>query len=111
MKQLLQNMGTGEVAVEEVPVPARGAGGLLVATRYSVISAGTERAILEIGRSSLIGKARARPDLARKVVESARTEGVRTTYQKVRGRLGEPTALGYSLALSLIHISEPTRPY
>lgn len=106
MKQLLQNMGTGEVAVAEVPVPARGAGELLVATRYSVISAGTERAILEIGRSSLIGKARARPDLARKVVESARTEGVRTTYQKVRGRLGEPTALGYSLAGTVVEAGD-----
>jgi predicted dehydrogenase/threonine dehydrogenase-like Zn-dependent dehydrogenase len=106
LKQLLQNMGTGEVAVAEVPVPARGAGELLVATRYSVISAGTERAILEIGRSSLIGKARARPDLARKVVESARTEGVRTTYQKVRGRLGEPTALGYSLAGTVVEAGD-----
>ena len=106
MKQLLQNMGTGEVAVAEVPVPARAAGELLVATRYSVISAGTERAILEIGRSSLIGKARARPDLARKVVESARTEGVRTTYQKVRGRLGEPTALGYSLAGTVVEAGD-----
>lgn len=98
MKQLLQDVSSGEIAVEDVPAPVRGPASLLVATRFSLISAGTERAALEIGRASLIGKAKARPDLARKVIESARTEGVAATYGKVRGRLGEPNALGYSLS-------------
>lgn len=71
---------------------------MLVATRFSVISAGTERAVLEIGRATLVGKARARPDLVKQVIESARTDGVATTYAKVRGRMGEPNALGYSLS-------------
>ena len=71
---------------------------MLVATRFSVISAGTERAVLEIGRATLVGKARARPDLVKKVIDSARTDGVAATYAKVRGRLGEPNALGYSLS-------------
>ncbi|MGI8513292.1 MAG: zinc-dependent alcohol dehydrogenase, partial [Solirubrobacteraceae bacterium] len=62
-----------------------------------MISAGTERATLEIGRASLVGKARRRPDLVKKVVESAKQEGLPATYAKVRGRLGEPNALGYSL--------------
>ena len=97
MRQLLQNVSTGEITVEDVPAPARGPASLLVASRFSVISAGTERAALEIGRASLVGKARARPDLVTKVVESARTEGLAMTYAKVRGRLGEPNALGYSL--------------
>src|SRR3954470_1906123 len=98
MKQLLQNVSNGELTVDEVPAPMRGPASMLVATRFSVISAGTERAVLEVGRASLVGKARARPDLVKKVVESARTEGLSTTYAKVRGRLGEPNALGYSLA-------------
>ena len=98
MKQLLQNVSTGEITVEDVPAPLRRPGMLLVATRYSLISAGTERAVLKIGRSSLVGKARARPDLARKVVENVRAEGVAATYEKVRGRLEEPNALGYSLS-------------
>ena len=96
MKQLLQNVSTGEISIEEVPLPAQNSGSLLVSTHYSLISAGTERAVLEVGRASLVGKARARPDLARKVLDSAREEGVATTYAKVRGRLGEPNALGYS---------------
>src|SRR4051794_37310214 len=98
MKQLLQNVSSGELTVDEVPAPTPGPASMLVATRFSVISAGTERAVLEVGRASLVGKARARPDLVKKVVESARTEGLGTTYAKVRGRLGEPNALGYSLA-------------
>ncbi len=71
-----------------------------------MISPGTERAVLEIGRSSLVGKARARPDLVKKVVESARTEGVGATYAKVRGRLGEPNALGYSLSGTVLDAGE-----
>src|SRR4051812_27339422 len=106
MKQLLQNVSSGELTVDEVPAPARGPASMLVATRYSVISAGTERAVLEVGRASLVGKARARPDLVKKVVESARTEGLATTYQKVRGRLGEPNALGYSLSGIVLEAGE-----
>jgi predicted dehydrogenase/threonine dehydrogenase-like Zn-dependent dehydrogenase len=98
MKQLLQNVSSGEITVEDVPAPARGPAQLLLATRYSLISAGTERAVLEVGRSSLVGKARARPDLVRKVLDSAREEGLASTYAKVRGRLGDPNALGYSLS-------------
>ena len=97
MKQLLQNVSSGEITLDEVPAPARGPGQLLVATRRSVISAGTERAVVAMGRASLVGKARARPDLARKVIESARSEGIGTAYGKVRGRLGQPNPLGYSL--------------
>lgn len=106
MKQLLQNVSTGEITIEEVPAPARDRASLLVQTRFSLISAGTERAALEIGRASLIGKARARPDLARKVIESARTDGLGTTYAKVRGRLGDPNALGYSLAGTVVEACE-----
>jgi predicted dehydrogenase/threonine dehydrogenase-like Zn-dependent dehydrogenase len=98
MKQLVQDVSSGAITVEEVPAPARPAASVIVATRYSVISAGTERAIMEIGRASLIGKARQRPDLVKKVVDSVKEEGLATAYAKVRGRLDEPNPLGYSLA-------------
>lgn len=106
MKQLLQDVATGEVTVQEVPAPTRAAASLLVATQFSLISAGTERAVLDLGRASLVGKARARPDLARKVLESARTEGLAATYSKVRGRLDEPNALGYSLCGMVLEACE-----
>ena len=96
MKQLLQDVSSGALAVTEVPAPVRAPAALLVATRCSLISAGTERAVMDLGSRSLAGKARARPDLARKVVDSVREEGIKTAYDKVRGRLAEPNALGYS---------------
>jgi predicted dehydrogenase/threonine dehydrogenase-like Zn-dependent dehydrogenase len=98
MRQLLQNVSTGQITVEDVPPPTADPASLLVATRFSLISAGTERAVVALGNQSLVGKARSRPDLVAKVVESARTEGLATTYAKVRGRLSEPNALGYSLS-------------
>lgn len=96
MKQLLQDRNSGTISIEEVPAPVRTPAGLLVATRFSLISAGTERATVELGNKSLVGKARARPDLVRKVVESAREEGPATTLAKVRGQLEHPNPLGYS---------------
>jgi threonine dehydrogenase-like Zn-dependent dehydrogenase len=96
VKQLLQDVSSGELTVTEVPAPIRAPGALLVATSVSLISAGTERAVMDLGSKSLVGKARARPDLARKVVGSVREEGLRTAYGKVRGRLAEPNPLGYS---------------
>src|SRR2546423_1822923 len=98
MKQLLQDVSSGEIKVEEVPPPMRGTSSLLVGTRFSLVSAGTERAMVELGQKSLVGKARARPDLARQVVESVRSDGPAATYAKVRGRLSQPNPLGYSLA-------------
>lgn len=98
MRQLLQNVSTGELTVEDVPPPAADERSLLVATRFSLISAGTERAVMALGRQSLLGKARARPDLVAKVIENAKAEGIAATLAKVRGRLGEPNPLGYSLS-------------
>src|SRR5437763_6400857 len=96
MRQLIQEISGGGVRVEEVPAPLRPTGFVLVGARASVISAGTERAALEIGRASLVAKARARPDLVRKVIDTARSEGIGATYAKVRGQLAEPMARGCS---------------
>lgn len=102
MKQVLQDVRSGEIAVHEVPEPSPEPGRVLVAVRSSVISAGTERAMAELGAKSLVQKARARPDLVRKTLASARSEGIGTTVAKVRGRLDEYTAFGYSCAGEVI---------
>lgn len=96
MRQLVQDTQSGAIEVVDAPAPGRPDSHLLVASVASVISAGTERALTDLGRKTLAGKAHARPDLARKVIDAARDEGLRTTFDKVRGRLGEPTVLGYS---------------
>ena len=96
MKQVVQIPRTGEVQVVDVPPPQLRGGGALVLTQASLISRGTERAKLELGKASLVGKARARPDLARQVVQRAREDGVRATYHNVTDRLRTPSPLGYS---------------
>src|SRR5688500_19871630 len=106
MKQVVQNFRTGELAVEELPPPALKNGGLLVQTAYSLISAGTERSIVETAQSSLVGKARSRPDLVRQVLDTFKREGLRATYEKVKSRLNQIKALGYSASGTVIAIGQ-----
>ena len=96
MKQVVQNFRTGELIVEELAPPALRPGGVLVRTACSLISAGTERTIVETAQSSLIGKARGRPDLVRQVIDTFKREGLSSTYEKVKAKLSQSKALGYS---------------
>ena len=98
MKQVLQDIRSGEIAVHDLPEPSPASGYVLVAVRHSLISAGTERAMADLGAKSLLQKARARPDLVRKTLTSARRDGISATTAKVRGRLDQYTAFGYSCA-------------
>jgi predicted dehydrogenase/threonine dehydrogenase-like Zn-dependent dehydrogenase len=98
MKQVLQNMRTGKTSVEDVPIPTPRAGMALIRTCASLVSAGTERSVVEFAEKSLLGKARSRPDLVRQVLDKARREGLLTTVEAAFNRLDEPLALGYSSA-------------
>ncbi len=102
MKAVLQNMKDGTLQVGDVPPPSLRPGGVLVAVRNSLISLGTERAILALAKKSPVGKARDRPDLARKVINKAKQEGLWSTYQVVRNLLDSPIPLGYSCAGEVI---------
>lgn len=106
MKQVLQNRKSGKLRVEEVPQPALLAGGLLVENAFSAISVGTERTSVTLGSKSLLGKARARPDQVRKVIEMARREGLPGTYRKVMGLLDSSNPLGYSCAGRVLEVGE-----
>ncbi len=98
MKQVIQSTRTGKLAVREVPAPRARPGHLLVRTRASLISAGTERMVVEFARKSLAGKAKSRPDLVKKVLDKARRDGIGATVRAVQARLDEPLPLGYSAA-------------
>ncbi len=98
MRQVAQNYKTGELVMLDVAAPTCRSGGVLVRTEYSLVSAGTE--MMKVGESkmSLLGKARARPDQVRKVLDSITQQGVAATYRKVVNRLDSFTPLGYSMA-------------
>ncbi len=104
MKQVVQSRKTGKLAVREVPEPKVRAGHLLVRSTASLISAGTERMVVDFARKNLAGKARARPDLVRKVVDKARRDGVAETMRAVAARLDEPLPLGYSAAGEVVAV-------
>lgn len=98
VKQLVQNIRTGELAAEAVPRPTAGSGDVLIANQASLVSAGTEKMVMDLAKKSLLGKARERPDHVRRVLEKVRNEGLLTTLQQVRSKLDEPMTMGYSSA-------------
>lgn len=98
MKQVVQPVAGGAVAILDVPRPVPGPADVLVRTVTSVISPGTEAAVTALARASLVAKARQRPDLVRQVVRKARAEGVAATARTVRSRLADDIPLGYSAA-------------
>ncbi len=98
MKQVLQNLRDGQTVVVDVPVPQPKPGTALVRTAASLVSAGTERMVVEFAEKSLLGKARSRPDLARQVLGKAQREGLLPTVEAAFNRLDQPMPLGYSSA-------------
>jgi predicted dehydrogenase/NADPH:quinone reductase-like Zn-dependent oxidoreductase len=98
VKQVAQNYRSGALDVIDAPVPSCAPGGVLVRSLYSLISTGTE--LMKVGESklSLVGKARARPDQVKKVLENVQQQGALTTYKKAMNRLDSYSPLGYSLA-------------
>ncbi|NMC53996.1 MAG: zinc-binding alcohol dehydrogenase, partial [Chloroflexi bacterium] len=98
MKQLLQNMRDGQTAVVDVPVPQPRPGTALVRTQASLVSAGTERMVVEFAEKSLVGKAQSRPDLVKQVINKALREGILPTIESAFNRLDQPMTLGYSSA-------------
>ncbi|PKQ12072.1 MAG: dehydrogenase [Alphaproteobacteria bacterium HGW-Alphaproteobacteria-1] len=95
MKQVLQNLSTGQSELIEAPAPQVRRGGLLIDTTVSLISTGTERMLVDFGKAGLISKARSQPEKVRQVLDKVATDGLMTTVDAVRSKLGQPIPLGY----------------
>ena len=95
MKQIIQSFKTGETILEEVPTPLIKSGSVLIQTSKSLVSLGTERMLVEFGKSNLISKARQQPDKVKQVLDKIKTEGLLPTLEAVFNKLGEPLPLGY----------------
>lgn len=105
MRQIVQNYKTGELKIEEVPPPVLKPGGVLVRNAFSVISPGTERGKVELGRKNLLAKARARPDQLKRVMLNVKREGLLKTYKKTMNKLDTLNPLGYSCAGTVIRVA------
>ena len=106
MKQIIQSYKNGDIQLMDVPPPALGRGSILVRNLCSLVSAGTEKYMLEMAQKSLLGKALARPDLVKQVVAKVKTDGVQEAYRIAMARLDSPTPLGYSCAGTVLEVGE-----
>jgi predicted dehydrogenase/threonine dehydrogenase-like Zn-dependent dehydrogenase len=95
LKQILQSLKTGATEIQEVPVLGVGRGQLLIATSCTLVSAGTERMLVEFGKSGWIAKARQKPDKVRMVLDKIKTDGLMPTVEAVFSKLDQPLPLGY----------------
>lgn len=95
VKQIIQSLKTGETELVEIPCPAPRPQHLLVRSRVTLVSAGTEKMLVDFGRSGLLQKARSQPDKVREVIDKARTNGVLATLDAVRSKLDQPLPMGY----------------
>jgi predicted dehydrogenase/threonine dehydrogenase-like Zn-dependent dehydrogenase len=95
LKQILQDLGSGETLLAHVPAPGVATGALRIATRASLVSLGTERMLIEFGRANWFEKARQQPEKVKQVIAKIKTEGLWATFEAIQARLAEPIALGY----------------
>ena len=95
MRQILQNLKNGATEVADVPCPRPGRGQLLIRTHRTLVSAGTERMLVDFGKAGFIEKARQQPDKVRQVFDKIRTDGLLPTLQAIRNKLDQPLPMGY----------------
>ena len=106
MRQIIQSFKTGETLLENIPAPIIKKGCVLIQTTRSLVSLGTERMLVEFGKSSLISKARQQPDKVKQVFDKIKTDGLFPTLEAVFNKLGEPMPLGYCNAGRIIAVGE-----
>ncbi|WP_214228897.1 bi-domain-containing oxidoreductase [Pedobacter sp. B4-66] len=106
MKQIIQSFKTGETILENIPAPQVSKGGVLIQTTRSLVSLGTERMLVEFGKSNLISKARQQPDKVKQVLDKIKTEGLMPTLEAVFNKLGEPLPLGYCNIGKVVAVGE-----
>src|SRR4026208_1765379 len=106
MKQIIQHLKTGKTILEEVPVPDVPPGYVLIRSMASLVSAGTEKMIVEFSRANLISKARQQPHRVTQVLDKIKSDGLMPTLEAVFNRLDEPIPLGYCNAGIVVEVGD-----
>lgn len=106
MNQILQNLKTGETVLEDIPCPDVRSGHLLIRTSKTLVSAGTERMLVEFGKGNMISKARQQPDKVRMVMEKVKTDGLMPTIDAVRSKLDQALPMGYCNVGTVMEVGE-----
>lgn len=111
MFQIIQSFKTGETKLEDIPAPTVRRGSVLIKTRFSLVSLGTERMLVEFGKSNLISKARQQPDKVKQVLDKIKTEGLMPTLEAVFNKLEQPLPLGYCNVGEVIEVGEGVQDF
>ncbi|OGS21262.1 MAG: hypothetical protein A2252_08330 [Elusimicrobia bacterium RIFOXYA2_FULL_39_19] len=111
MKQVIQNYKTGELKLLEVPSPYCKSNSVIIQNMVSLISIGTEKQMIELGQKSLLGKAKARPDLVKRFIAKAKKEGLIKTFNEALGRMDNPVPLGYSSSGIVIEVGRDVHKF
>jgi predicted dehydrogenase/threonine dehydrogenase-like Zn-dependent dehydrogenase len=106
MKQIVQSLADGTTSLAAVPAAAPRRGELLIQSRCSLVSAGTERMLVDFGKANWLDKARQQPDKVQQVLQKARTDGLLTTLEAVRSKLDQPLPLGYCNVGTVVAVGE-----
>lgn len=111
MKQIIQSFKTGETILENVPAPKVKKGAVLIQTSRTLVSLGTEKMLVEFGKSNLLQKTRQQPDKVRQVLDKIKTDGLLPTVEAVFSKLGEPLPLGYCNVGRVISVGEEVNDF
>ena len=95
MKQVIQDLSNGETKLIDVPAPALTKNTIIIETANTLVSAGTERSLVEFGKSNYLQKALKEPDRVKKVIDKIKTDGIHSAYEAVNSKLSQPIAIGY----------------
>lgn len=106
VRQVLQNLKNGETRIVDAPYPQVKPGHLLIRTRASLVSPGTERMLVAFGRSGLLAKARQQPERVQQVLDKVKTDGLLPTAEAIRAKLDQPVPLGYCNAGVVVEVGE-----
>lgn len=104
MKQIIQDLKSGDTILENVPVPLVGSNSVLIRTHNSLVSLGTEKMLVSFGQAGMLDKARQQPDKVKEVLNKMKTDGILPTIEAVFRKLGTPMPLGYSQAGTIVQV-------
>ncbi len=106
MKQIIQDLKSGQTILEELPSPQAKSGQVLIKTHRSLVSLGTEKMLVNFGKANFIDKARQQPEKVKMVFDKMKTDGIKPTLETVFRKLGEPLPLGYCNAGEVIAVGK-----
>ena len=111
MKQLIQSLSDGKTYISNIPSPKIKNGHILVSSSLTLISSGTERMLVEFGKSNWIEKAKSQPEKVKQVIEKCKTDGLQTTFNAVKSKLDQPLPLGYNNVGTIIGLGKDVKGF